>query len=652
MQRENTLTREIHNLLQGSDDWHVFRFNHHGASEAAAMLGLSKKVTRSELVRMKATGLAKEFSDWVQENILDYGHEVEALARPLAERIIGDDLYPATLSLGRESASCDGLNMAETIGFEHKQWNAELAASVSAGVLPDEHQPQVQQQLMVTGAEKWLFMASDGTENNMVWMWVYPDAAWFERIVAGWQQFDIDVANYTQVDHAVKPEAAPAAALPALVVQTEGKVVSSNLMAYQKAAEKFLSTIKTDLQDDQDFADAEYNVKFCGEAEAKLEHAKAAALAQTSTIDEVMRTVDHIKAQFRAKRLELEKLVKTRKEQIKETILNDGRRAYADHVATLETEIAPLRLQLATPDFAGAMKNKRTLASLHDAVNTTLANAKIAANQAAADTRVRDITPASIRTWIGTLSLSAASINQMLIPFRSVLDQAVNDDLIDSSPLDRVKLRKVLSRDAYEKTPTADPFSADEIKKILTVADEQLRNVWLFAFATGMRPSEYIALQWESIDWEDCTVKVERARVVGVTSKNTKTKSSKRVIDLRRGAYEALRAQEQYSRLANGPVFLDPATGRGWDTSDRLNRVWIPTLKKAGVRHRTQYQTRHTFASTLLSAGENLMYVAKQMGHADTTMVTRIYARWLEQDDGLLPDFYMRMIEGKKRMIR
>ena len=267
-------------------------------------------------------------------------------------------------------------------------------------------------------------------------------------------------------------------------------------------------------------------------------------------------------------------------------------------------------------------------------------------------TRVRDLTPASIRTWIGTLSLSAASINQMLIPFRSVLDQAVNDDLIDSSPLDRVKLRKVLSRDAYEKTPTADPFSADEIKKILTVADEQLRNVWLFAFATGMRPSEYIALQWESIDWENCTVKVERARVVGVTSKNTKTKSSKRVIDLRRGAYEALRAQEQYSRLANGPVFLDPATGRGWDTSDRLNRVWIPTLKKAGVRHRTQYQTRHTFASTLLSAGENLMYVAKQMGHADTTMVTRIYARWLEQDDGLLPDFYMRMIEGKKRMIR
>ncbi|MGK5050728.1 YqaJ viral recombinase family protein [Janthinobacterium sp. RB2P8] len=410
MQRENTLTREIHNLLQGSDDWHAFRFDHHGASEAAAMLGLSKKVTRSELVRMKATGLAKEFSDWVQENILDYGHEVEALARPFAERIIGDDLYPATLSLGRESASCDGLNMAETIGFEHKQWNAELAASVRADVLPEEHQPQVQQQLLVTGAEKWLFMASDGTENNMVWMWVYPDTAWFARIVAGWEQFDIDVANYTQVDIAEKPAAEPIAALPALVVQTEGKVVSSNLVAYKAAAEKFIAKINTKLETDEDFANAENTVKYCGEAEDKLELAKAAALAQTATIDEVMRTVDHIKAQFRAKRLELEKLVKTRKEQIKETILNEGRHAFTAHIAALETEITPLRLQQPQPDFAGAMKNKRTLGSLRDAVSTTLANAKIAANTQAADYRAKQAWCREHAATYGFLFMDMANI--------------------------------------------------------------------------------------------------------------------------------------------------------------------------------------------------------------------------------------------------
>ncbi|OHV96232.1 endonuclease [Janthinobacterium lividum] len=428
MQRENTLTREIHNLLQGSDDWHAFRFDHHGASEAAAMLGLSKKVTRSELVRMKATGLDKEFSDWVQENILDYGHEVEALARPFAERIIGDDLYPATLSLGRESASCDGLNMAETIGFEHKQWNAELAASVRADVLPEEHQPQVQQQLLVTGAEKWLFMASDGTENNMVWMWVYPDTAWFARIVGGWEQFDIDVANYTQMDIAEKPAAEPIAALPALVVQTEGKVVSSNLVAYKAAAEKFIAKINTKLETDEDFANAENTVKYCGEAEDKLELAKAAALAQTATIDEVMRTVDHIKAQFRAKRLELEKLVKTRKEQIKETILNEGRHAFTAHITALETEITPLRLQQPQPDFAGAMKNKRTLGSLRDAVSTTLANAKIAANTQAADYRAKQAWCREHAATYGFLFMDMANIiGKPMDDFQLVITSRIAD---------------------------------------------------------------------------------------------------------------------------------------------------------------------------------------------------------------------------------
>ncbi|MRW82946.1 endonuclease [Pseudoduganella sp. FT26W] len=460
MQRESTLTREIRHLLQGSDEWHAFRFNHHGASEAAAAMGLSKHTTRSELVRMKATGLAKEFSDWVQENILDKGHEVEAMARPLAERIIGEDLYPVTLSLGTMGASCDGLTMDESIGWEHKQWNAELAGSLRAGVLPEEHAPQVYQQLLVSGAEKWLFMTSDGTEQNMVYLWVHPDANWFSRVVASWEQIDVDVTNYTQVDHALKPEAAPAAALPALLVQTEGKVVSSNLMVYQKAADKFLSTIKTDLQDDQDFADAEYNVKFCGEAEQKLELAKAAALAQTSTIDEVLRTVDHIKAQFRAKRLELEKLVKTRKEQIKETILNEGKRDYADHVATLEKEIVPLRLSLPQPDFAGAMKSLRTLASLHNAVNTTLANAKVAANQQAADYRTK-------QAWCKE---HAAGYGHLFMDMAQIIGKAMDDfQLVVTTRIDKHKADEKAKEDALRAQ-----IAAQEQAKAEAAAAEKL----------------------------------------------------------------------------------------------------------------------------------------------------------------------------------
>jgi predicted phage-related endonuclease len=89
---------KTHDLIQGSPEWASFRLGHHGASEAAAMLGLSTRVTRGELLRMKATGTPQRFSDWVQERILDYGHAVEAMALPIVERMIGDDLYPVTVS--------------------------------------------------------------------------------------------------------------------------------------------------------------------------------------------------------------------------------------------------------------------------------------------------------------------------------------------------------------------------------------------------------------------------------------------------------------------------------------------------------------------------------------------------------------------------
>lgn len=389
MKRENNLTRQVHELIQGSDEWVAFRAMHHGASEAAAMLGLSKKVKRSELIRMKATGLAKEFSAWVQENILDHGHVVEALARPIVERIIGDELYPVTCSLGAESASCDGLTLGDDIAFEHKQRNAELVASVAAGVLPEEHAPQCQQVLMVTGAEKLIFVVSDGTEENMAYMWVYPDAAWFERIVAGWEQFDLDVAAYVPAEVTETPTAKVIMALPALVVQTRGEVVQSNLPQFQAAATAFIATIKTDLATDEDFVNADADVKFCQKAEDDLEHAKSAVMGQAVTIDQVMKAIDNIKEQLRAKRLALAKLIDSKKLQIKEGILAAGKLAFTEHVAALEVEIKPLRLPAAMPDFAGGMKGKRRLDSLKDAVDTLLANAKISTNATAADYRAK-----------------------------------------------------------------------------------------------------------------------------------------------------------------------------------------------------------------------------------------------------------------------
>lgn len=377
-----------HDLIQGSPEWQAFRQTHYGASEAAAMLGLSPKVSRTELLRAKKTGNPREFSDWLQTHVLDQGHRVEAMARPLLELTLGEDLYPVTCSDGPLSASCDGLTMDERIAFEHKQWNEPMAALVLAGQVPEEHMPQCQQVLMLTGAEKLVFVMSDGTRERWAQVDVLPDPAWFERIRAGWAQFERDLAAYElPVAELVAPVGKAPEALPALRIEISGSVTASNLAEFKATALSAIRAVNRDLKTDQDFADADKAVKWCSDVEGRLAAAKEHALSQTASIDALFKTIDDISAEARQVRLDLTKLVDKRKAEIKDGIIVTARTAYMAHVSELEAEIEPLRLVLPQPDFAGAAKNKRTLATLQDAVDTELANAKIAADALAREWR-------------------------------------------------------------------------------------------------------------------------------------------------------------------------------------------------------------------------------------------------------------------------
>jgi predicted phage-related endonuclease len=375
---------QIHNLIQGSPEWQAFRLEHNGASEAAAMMGLSPKIKRNELLHMKHTGTPKEFSDWVQEHILDYGHEVEALARPIVEEMIGEDLYPVTCSEGKESASCDGLTASKEIAFEHKQYNAKLAESVAAGILPEERMPQCQQVLMVTGAQKVIFVVSDGTPNNMVCMDVLPDQEWFKRIKAGWAQFDLDLAEYQHVEILPTAVAAPVMALPALSIRVNGSIaLQSNLDVFGAKLRTFIDGIDRNPSDDQAFADAENAVKVLEKAQATLEAAESSALAQTASIDEMCRTVAmHIEL-ARSTRLMLEKIVKARKETIRIEIQQGGKDKAAEHIAALNKRLGKPYMPRVEADFSGVMKGKKSISSLRDAVDTELARFKIEANAVA-----------------------------------------------------------------------------------------------------------------------------------------------------------------------------------------------------------------------------------------------------------------------------
>jgi integrase len=246
-------------------------------------------------------------------------------------------------------------------------------------------------------------------------------------------------------------------------------------------------------------------------------------------------------------------------------------------------------------------------------------------------TPLDDLSARELRLWIMDLAAKRKTIQLILTPLRNAMALAVADNLIEEDPFDRIKLGRLISRDQRTSDFTADPFDIDEIDAILRAcANAQEYNMVLFAFTTGMRPSEYIALHWTDVREAQHQISVTGSFVDGQQKQRAKTDASLRSIDLRAGALAALQSQRQYTGPASRLVFLNPRTHERWAGDKPIYRRWKRILKQANVRYRNPYQTRHTFASTLLMLGAVPLYVAGQMGHTDTMMITKNYGKWIK----------------------
>ncbi len=215
---------------------------------------------------------------------------------------------------------------------------------------------------------------------------------------------------------------------------------------------------------------------------------------------------------------------------------------------------------------------------------------------------------------------------------RSALNDACEDELIEVNPLAGWTYEK---QEAPKEEEDVDPFSKEEQALILAQADGQNRNLVQFLLWTGLRTSEVVALNWNDIDFVAGEVIVNKAQTQHAKqAETTKTPAGRRKIKLLKPALEALTAQKQHTWLKGEEVFQNPRHLERWAGDQPIRKTMFqPCLKRAGVRYRNPYQTRHTFASMMLSAGEHPMWVAKQMGHSDWSMIARVYGHWMPDAD-------------------
>lgn len=251
-----------------------------------------------------------------------------------------------------------------------------------------------------------------------------------------------------------------------------------------------------------------------------------------------------------------------------------------------------------------------------------------------------------------------SSVYEYTKTVKQVFDYAVKKGYLKVNPACNIgRLAEDTIKD-IEEDMDVNPFSGKELESLLAVIHVPLTRLMVkFLAWTGLRHGELKALAWEDIHIDENDLKKSRISVKfnltrEGTLKRVKTKAGIRKVALLPAALEVLKELKKHSyylppreeeihannqksikidrrriflRRGNEPFKRPELT----NTAD----MWKDWLKSAGLTHRPPYQLRHTYASRMLMKGANPIWLAKQMGHKDTSMIFKVYGDWIDNED-------------------
>ena len=197
-------------------------------------------------------------------------------------------------------------------------------------------------------------------------------------------------------------------------------------------------------------------------------------------------------------------------------------------------------------------------------------------------------------------AITDATINRDLAVLRHLLYWAVDEGLLPSNPLARLRM-------ARERRTARPVMSVAEEDKILGVAPSHLAELVIAALDTGMRRGELLGQQWEHIDFNRGLLSVTRSKT---------PEGEAREIPLTQRLLSILAPRRQGS----GTVFVY----QGNAIAD-VKTAWAHAIDKAAVRHFRFHDLRHTFNTRLLEAGVMQEVRKALMGHTSGGGVHSIY---------------------------
>lgn len=253
--------------------------------------------------------------------------------------------------------------------------------------------------------------------------------------------------------------------------------------------------------------------------------------------------------------------------------------------------------------------------------------------------RLCDLRPEHIQRFYGNLlrkGLSARTVRYAHSVLSSALNHAEMQGMIFQNPCKRCQLPKKQQTEMKYFTP-------EQVRQFLAVARAS-KQFALFALAieTGMRPGEYLALQWKDIDLSNGTLSVRRTVKVkkggGFYFSTPKTAKGNRPITLSPELIVALkdhRIEQLKAKMEIRDVYRDHGLVFPNEIGDPLlignvrKRYFERIVTNAGLPKIRLYDLRHTSATMLLSEGEHPKVVAERLGHASTNLTLDTYSHVL-----------------------
>ena len=256
-------------------------------------------------------------------------------------------------------------------------------------------------------------------------------------------------------------------------------------------------------------------------------------------------------------------------------------------------------------------------------------------------TRMPDYVPTGEEKKIRLLTIRKA-----IVILNQIMAYAVRHRLVDYNPVRDAERPRGQGKEGEEKKITV--LTPEQIRAFIdSVTEQKYKTLFLTAVMTGARQGEILGLKWSDVDFSKKQISINRTFNMGRFF-TPKTKKSTRRIDL---APILVKSLAEWKLASGGKsddlVFYSICKDNKPDKpkeektevkgpmnySNMVQRYFQKGLMAAGVPLIRFHDLRHTYASLLLSQGENIKYIQTQLGHSSPTVTLNVYSHLMKEEN-------------------